>query len=135
MLIREAALSGDQVKLNEPVSALKQNDKIQFSAVASDLHYTSGGTEIYKFELFPQPQTLPSGKDAVAFITYLADHPTFQNTLLTAGQKRKFRASYTGWGCLSRIIALTEYTDPTESPTVTVFDMCKLLGNGWYHGQ
>ena len=131
MLIRQAALSGDEVKFDALVSALKQNDKIQFSAIASFLH-KSGDADYYKFELFPQPQTLPSGKDEVAFITYLADHPTFQNTLLTAGQKRKFRVSYTGWGCLNRIVALTEYTDPTESPTVTVFNMCKLLGNGWY---
>jgi len=135
LLIRQAALSGDQEKLNGLLSKLGQNDNIQFGAVASDLHYKSGGYDIYKFELFPRPETLPSGKDAIAFITYLADHPTFQNTLLTAGQKREFRASYTGWGCLHRIVALTEYADPIKSPTVTVFDMCKLLGDGWYRGQ
>jgi len=135
LLIRQAALSGDQEKLNGLLSKLRQNDNIQFGAVASDLHYKSGGYDIYKFELFPRPETLPSGKDAIAFITYLADHPTFQNTLLTAGQKREFRASYTGWGCLHRIVALTEYADPIKSPTVTVFDMCKLLGDGWYRGQ
>ena len=133
LLIRQAALSGDQDKLNELLSKLGQNDKLQFAATATDLHYKSGSYEIYKFELFPQKDTLPSGENAVAFITYLADHPTFQNTLLTAGQKRDFRASYTGWGCLQRIVALTEYVDPTKSPTVTVFDMCKLLGGGWDH--
>lgn len=133
LLIRQAALSGDQDKLNELLSKLGQNDKLQFAATATDLHYKSGSYEIYKFELFPQKDTLPSGESAVAFITYLADHPTFQNTLLTAGQKRDFRASYTGWGCLQRIVALTEYVDPTKSPTVTVFDMCKLLGGGWDH--
>jgi hypothetical protein len=135
LLIRQAALSGDQKKLNDLLSKLGKNDNIQFGAVASDLHYKSGGYEIYKFELFPRLETLPSGKDAVAFITYLADHPTFQNTLLTAGQNREFRATYAGWGCLQRIVALTEYADPTKSPTVTVFDMCKLLGDGWYQGQ
>jgi len=135
LLIRQAALSGDQDKLNGLLSKLGQNDNIQFGVVASDLHYKSGGYDIYKFELFPRRETLPSGKDAVAFITYLADHPTFQNTLLTAGQKREFRATYTGWGCLHRIVALTEYADPTKSPTVTVFDMCKLLGDGWYQDQ
>jgi hypothetical protein len=135
LLIRQAALSGAQEQLNDLLSKLGQNDSIQFGAVASNLHYKSGGYDIYKFELFPRRDTLPSGRDAVAFITYLADHPTFQNTLLTAGQKREFRAAYTGWGCLHRIVALTEYSDPTKSPTVTVFNMCKLLGGRWYQDQ
>jgi len=131
LLIRQAALSGDQEKLNELLSKLGRNDNIQFSAAANDLHYRAANGEVYKFELFPRRETLPSGKDAVAFITYLADHPTFQNTLLTAGQNREFRATYIGWGCLSRIVALTEYADPKKPPTVTVFDVCKLLGDGW----
>jgi len=128
LLIRQAALSGDQDKLDELLSKLGQNDQILFGATATDLHYKSGGREIYKFELFPQPNTLPAGGNAVALISYLADHPTFQNTLLTGGPKRGFRVSYQGWGCLTRIVALTEYADPTKSPTVTVFDMCKMLG-------
>lgn len=65
------------------------------------------------------------------FITYLFDHPTFQNTLLSGAALRNFRVTYTGWGCLNRIVALTEYDDVKKSPTVTVFDMCKLLGGGW----
>lgn len=130
LLIRQAALSGDQEKLDELLSKLGQNDQIRFGATSTDLHYKSGGREIFKFELFPQPDTLPAGENAVALISYLADHPTFQNALLTAGPKRNFRASYQGWGCLTRIVALTEYADPTTPPTVTVFDMCKMLGIG-----
>jgi hypothetical protein len=135
LLIRQAALSGDQETLNKLLSKLGRNDSIEFHATANDLHYSAPHGEVYKFELFPRPETLPSGKEAVAFITYLADHPTFQNTLLVAGQNREFRATYIGWGCLTRIVALTEYADPTKSPTVTVFDMCSLLGDGWSHGQ
>lgn len=130
LLIRQAALSGDQERLDELLSKLGQNDQIQFGATATDLHYKVDGREIYKFELFPRPSTLPAGDKAVALISYLADHPTFQNALLTAGPKRGFRVSYQGWGCLTRIVALTEYADPTKAPTVTVFDMCKMLGIG-----
>lgn len=130
LLIRQAALSGEQQQLDELLSNLVQNDQIRFAATSTDLHYKSGGKEIYKFDLFPQPDTLPSGENAIALISYLADHPTFQNTLLTAGPKRNFRVSYQGWGCLTRIVALTEYADPTKPPTVTVFDMCKMLGIG-----
>ena len=131
LLIRQAALSGDQAKLDELLGRLGSNDAIRYGATATDLRYRSGGYDIYKFELFPLQETLPSGKDAVAFVTYLANHPTFQNTLLTAGQARDFRASYSGWGCLRRIVALTEYVDPARAPTVTVFDMCELLGGAW----
>ena len=129
--IRKAALSHDQKKLDELASKLEQNNRIRFAATATDLHYKAGGLEIYKFALFPQPETLPKGEDSVAFITYLAAHPSFQNTLLTGGPASEFVVSYTGWGCLTRIVALTEYDDVKKSPTVTVFDMCKLLGGGW----
>jgi hypothetical protein len=131
LLIRQAALSGDQNNLNELLTNLARDDKIRFQVGATDLHYKTNNLETYKFELFPEKDTLPTGKDAVVFITYLANHPSFQNTLMTGTQKRDFRVSYWGWGCLSRIVALTEYADPTKPPTVTVFDMCELLG--WNH--
>jgi hypothetical protein len=135
LLIRQAALSGDQKKLNELLSELVQNNKIQFAATVTDLHYPDRGFEVYKFELFPQQPTLPTGEDKVAFVTYLADSPAFENTLFVAGEKREFRVFYIGWGCLNRIVALTEYAEPTKSPTVTVFDMCKLLGDDWQQSR
>ena len=128
LLIRQAALSGNQEELNALLRSLQRNDDIQFTAAATNLRYKSGAHDVHRFDLFPRSDTLPTGKDAVAFVTYLAEHETFRNTLLTAGQSRQFKASYTGWGCLTQIVALTEYVDPTKSPTVTVFDMCKQLG-------
>jgi hypothetical protein len=128
LLIRQAALSGNQDQLNELLGTLQRNDDIQFTAAATNLGYKSGAHDVHRFDLFPRPETLPSGNDAVAFVTYVAEHETFRNTLLTAGQSRQFRASYTGWGCLTQIVALTEYVDPTKPPTVTVFDMCEKLG-------
>jgi hypothetical protein len=129
LLIRQAALSGDEAGLNKLLSSLDQNSSIRFTAKADDLHYkNSDNDEIYNFGLYPEPGTLPTGASAVAFITYLANHPTFRNTLMTAGPDRQFRASYTGWGCLKRIVALVEYRDPTRPPTVTEFNMCEKLG-------
>jgi hypothetical protein len=129
LLIRQAALSGDQESLSNLVSSLDQNSIIRFAAKASDLGYKNpSNQQVYKFELYPEPGTLPTGREAVAFITYLANHPTFQNTLMTAGPERQFRASYIGWGCLRRIVGLVEYKDPTRPPTVAEFDMCERLG-------
>jgi len=135
LLIRQAALSRDNTKVEALIPKFGKNNRVEFMATATDLHYTIpdavGHREIYRFELFPKPETLPTGQNAVAFITYLADHPTFQNTLLTAGPNRAFHVSYIGWGCLSRIVALIEYADPTQAPTVTNFNMCHLLGHSW----
>jgi hypothetical protein len=129
LLIRQAALSGDQESLSKLVSSLDQNSTIRFAVRASDLGYKNpSNQQVYKFELYPEPGTLPTGKESVAFITYLANHPTFQNTLMTAGPERKFRVSYIGWGCLTRIVGLVEYKDPTRPPTVAEFDMCERLG-------
>jgi hypothetical protein len=126
LLIRQAALSGDKVSLARLLSSLDQNTTIRFTARATDLGYKNpSNQQVYKFDLYPEPGT--AGKDAVAFVTYLADHPTFQNTLMTAGADRDFRASYIGWGCLNRIVALVEYKDPTRSPTVAEFNMCNAL--------
>jgi hypothetical protein len=128
LLIRQAALAGDEEALSR-LTATVRGSTIRFTARETDLKYKNpAGDQIYKFELFPDPATLPKGNAAVAFVTYLADHPTFQNTLMTAGAKRDFVVSYTGWGCLHRIVALIEYKDPTRPAEATEFDMCKEIG-------
>ena len=75
--------------------------------------------EIYKFQLFPNPAGLPEFENEIAFITYLAKHPSFQNTILTVGPDRQFHASYQGWGCLREITALIEYKNPEKPPAVS----------------
>jgi hypothetical protein len=129
LLIRQAALSGDETGLNNLLASLGRNNSIRFDARATDLRYKNpSNQEVYNFDLYPVPNTLPTGANAVAFITYLANHPTFRNTLMTAGPNRQFHASYIGWGCLIRIVALVEYKDPITPPTVTEFNMCESLG-------
>ena len=106
-----------------------QPSSIRFQARAADLKYKNpSGLEVYNFELFPDPATLPKGDQSVAFVTYLADHPTFRNTLMTSGPSRKFVASYIGWGCLHRIVALVEYKDLNKAAEVSEFDMRTALG-------
>jgi hypothetical protein len=129
LLIRQAALAGDEKALKDLLSPLSQNTAVEFSAVAKDLQYKNpNGEEIYQFSLFPEAATLPEGENAIAFVTYLADHPTFKNTLMITGPNRQFRASYDGWGCLEQIVALIEYKNPAKQPSVAEFDMCKKLG-------
>jgi hypothetical protein len=56
------------------------------------------------------------------------DHPTFQNALLATGPERDFTASYTGWGCLRRVVVLIEYVNPDRWPEIAEFDMCDAIG-------
>jgi hypothetical protein len=128
MSIREAALNNDQQALTALTSGM-QPSSIRFQARATDLKYKNpSGLEVYNFKLFPDPATLPKGGQSVAFVTYLADHPTFRNTLMTSGPSRKFVASYIGWGCLHRIVALVEYKDLNKAAEVSEFDMRTALG-------
>lgn len=126
LLIREAALSGNEDELNKLLDSLRQNTAIQFGATATDLHYKTKDGEIYRFRLYPKKDSLTRSGD-IALITYLADDPSFKNTLMTAGPKRDFAVNYDGWGCLW-ITALVEYANPEKQPTVTEFDGCP---EGW----
>jgi hypothetical protein len=126
--LRQAALSGNQQQVAALVGSLGMN-AISFKATARYLGYQNPSNQrVYEFKLFPDPATLPQGDESIAFITYLADHPTFRNTLMTAGANRNFTASYIGWGCLQRIVAVVEYSDPSRLPTVKEFNGCSEAG-------
>jgi hypothetical protein len=83
---------------------------------------------MYLFELFPQRTSPPGDLANVALVTYKMEHATFKNTLLATGPDERFVASYNGWGCLSQVIAIVEYTDPDRVPVIAEFDMCRALG-------
>lgn len=126
--IKQAALSPSghdySAQLEKLASELSPSD-LQFTANAFDQHkQDSEGRELYYFSLYPRPATIPP--DA-AFITYLAEYPTFQQTLMVGGRDRRFRVGYSGWGCLTRIVAVVEFTTPTRPPAVSQFDMCAAL--------
>jgi hypothetical protein len=129
VVIRQAILSGDRDALNRAISMFGRNRDIQFRAEAIDLKYKNpANQDIFEISVFPNAQTLPKGEDAVAFMTYMVDHPTFRNKLISVGPDRGFRASYTGWGCLTRVFALIEYKEPAKEPSIAEFNMCEKLG-------
>jgi hypothetical protein len=100
---------------------------IEFKATRKEYPYKAvGGRPTYNFQIFPVKASIPHGWENIAFITYMFDHPTFLNTLITAGRDRDFTASYDGVACLTNVIALVEYTDPNKRPLVSQFNMCEL---------
>ncbi len=127
--MKQAVLSGNREQIRAFLRSPLANHSIRFTARPQDLGYQNPqGQRVYRFLLSPDASTLPRGDSAVAVVTYRMDHPTFQNVLLTTGQDRNFTASYIGWGCLSNVIVLIEYSNPERSPEIAEYDMCAALG-------
>jgi len=138
--MKQAVLSGDRGRIraflhDRSVSAsgngtsASPSAAIRFTARARNLGYRSTNNQtVYEFSLMPDPARLAQVKQSVAVITYRMDHPTFRNALLATGPQRDFTASYTGWGCLTRVVVLIEYIEPDRPPEIAEYDMCAALG-------
>jgi hypothetical protein len=130
--MKQVFLAGDRNQILAFLQSNLANRSIHFTAQADDLHTTGyRGKPVYRFSLFPQPASLPTGQAAVAVITYRMDHPSFRDPLLVTRPANGFKGSYDGWGCLEQVVALIEYVDPDRSPEIAEFDMCKALGDGF----
>jgi hypothetical protein len=126
--MKQAVLSGDRDLIRSYLDSDLANKSIRFTAQAKNLGYRNPqGQEVYQFSLFPEPDTLPSGDESVALLTYRMDHPTFHNALLTTGPDRDFKGAYTGWGCLRQVVILIEYVAPDRLPGIATFDMCEAI--------
>jgi hypothetical protein len=125
--LKSAALSGDPARIRAALSSSPSPVRFRVNAVPYG-YKNPAGQQIYRFELYPDERSVPGGLKSIALVTYKMDHPTFHNSLMTAGPDRGFRASYDGWGCLRQVIAVIEYADPDRLPGIARFDMCEVLG-------
>ena len=124
--LKQAVLAGDAAKITQYLDSELAETRLQFGASARYLEYSnSSGQKVYEFSLFPEMSTLSPGHAAVGLVTYWMNHPTFKNSLMTAGPQQSFTARYIGWGCLHAVIALIEYVDPDQPPRIAKFDMCE----------
>jgi len=120
--LRQTILSGQSIPPNYI------NHEIRFHAEATEYPYKSlAGKATYKFTISPDSSSIPGGLQSIAFITFRMAHPTFPNSLIATGPDRNFTASYDGVGCLNKVVALIEYTNPDTPPSVAEFNQCKLL--------
>ncbi len=128
--LKEAALSGDKQAITAALESNWARDtRIEFAARAEPIRgRVVNGNQHYDFEVYPKKETLPEAAKSVAIITYKMDHPTFKNSLITTGPKEGFTASYQGWGCMCRVIAVIEYANPDQAPIIVNFNMCEALG-------
>lgn len=125
---KQAFLTGDAEAIRRIAAGVAPNPDLRFGARSRELGWRMpDGRPIYRFELFPLPETVASQLQLATQISYFMDHPSFANKLLTAGRKNGFTASYDGWGCLSKVYVLIEYADPNKPPRAAQYDMCAAL--------
>jgi hypothetical protein len=126
----KAALSEDPFnnldRLNSSTPELF-NKELKFKVTYKSLGYKNpNGRDVYNFRLFPDPASMSHGRSSITSITYRLWHPTFKVQLVTTGPNDNFTVAYNGWGTIN-VIALIEYSDPEEAPTITIFDMKKVM--------
>jgi hypothetical protein len=123
--MKQAFLSGDVETIQRLAQTAPADPSLVFAGRRVALNWKTGeGRPVYRFELFPAPETLQGPLKSASQISYYMNHPTFQIKLLSAGSADGFTASYNGWGCLSVVYVLIEYSDPDTPPQLTQFDQC-----------
>ncbi|RNC67369.1 MAG: ATP-binding protein [Desulfuromonadales bacterium] len=125
----KAALSDDPFKNLDKLAASTPelfNKDITFKVTYKSLNYTNpNGSSVYNFKIFPEIASIPGGIKSIASITYRMAHPTFAVQLVPTSPNDKFTIAYNGWGTID-VIAIIEYADPEEAPTIAIIDMEKV---------
>ena len=123
--LKQAFLEGDVTTIQSIAKATKPDPNLRFAAGRTAVGWkTPDGKPVYRYDLFPSPESLKGPLKAATQISYYMNHPTFNTKLLSAGSGTGFTASYTGWGCLSNVYVLIEYADPDTPPQLTQYDQC-----------
>ena len=126
--LKQAFLTGDVATIQRLAESTPPDPTLRFGSAQRAMGWrTPAGQAVYRFDLFPRPESLDLALRTVSQISYYMNHPTFNEKLLSAGKGSGFKVSYTGWGCLSRVYVLIEYSDPDRPPRLTTYDQCAAI--------
>lgn len=126
--LKQAFLTGDVETIQRIASATPPDPSLRFLTRQTALGWrTSNGQPVYRFDLYPSPQSLEGPLKSASQISYYMNHPTFNVKLLSAGSANGFTASYNGWGCLNIVYVLIEFADPDAPPQLTHYDECNAI--------
>jgi energy-coupling factor transporter ATP-binding protein EcfA2 len=126
--LKQAFLTGDVETIQRIAAATPPDPSLRFLTRQTALGWrTSNGQPVYRFELYPSPESLEGPLKSATQISYYMNHPTFNVKLLSAGSANGFTASYNGWGCLNIVYVLIEFADPNAPPQLTHYDQCKAI--------
>lgn len=123
--LKQAFLTGDVGAIQRIAATAPPDPALKFLTRQTALGWkTSDGRPVYRYELYPSPETLEGPLKSASQISYYMNHPTFNVKLLSAGSANGFTASYNGWGCLDIVYVLIEFADPDTPPLLTHYDEC-----------
>jgi len=123
--LKRAFLTGDIETIQRIAAAETPDPALRFASRRTAISWkTPDGKPVYRWDLFPSPESLTGPLKSASQISYYMNHPTFNVKLLSAGAGNGFTASYNGWGCLSTVYVLIEYADPDTPPRLTQYDQC-----------
>ena len=123
--LKRAFLTGDIETIQRIAAAATPDPALRFASRRTAISWkTPDGKPVYRWDLFPSPESLTGPLKSASQISYYMNHPTFNVKLLSAGAGNGFTASYNGWGCLSTVYVLIEYADPDTPPRLTQYDQC-----------
>ena len=123
--LKQAFLTGDAAAIQQLALTSPKDSTLEFESRQTPLGWKTGdGKPVYRFGLSPTAASLARTKQKVSQVSYYMNHPTFFVKLLSAGDGTKFQAWYNGWGCLSIVYVLVEYTNPDTPPSLSQFDQC-----------
>ena len=99
--LKQAFLQGDVATIQAMAARDAPDPALRFGAMKTAMGWkTPDGKPVYRFDLFPLPETLKGPLRSASQISYYMNHPTFNAKLLSAGAGSGFTAFYNGWGCL-----------------------------------
>jgi hypothetical protein len=131
--LKQAFLSGDVETIQRIASAAPGDSALRFQTRQTALGWkTSDGRPVYRYEMYPSPDSLAGPLKSASQISYYMNHPTFNVKLLSAGSANGFTASYNGWGCLNIVYVLIEFADPDTPPQLTHYDECNAISQAPY---
>ena len=123
--IKQAFLTGDVATIQRFAESAPAAPPLSFASRRTAMGWKApDGKPIYRWDLFPSPESLLGPLKSATQISYYMNHPTFNVKLLSAGAGTGFSASYNGWGCLSIVYVLIEYADPNAPPRLAQYDQC-----------
>ncbi len=126
--LKRAFLAGDIATIERIAVATDRDPALHFASRRTAMGWkTPDDRPVYRWDLFPSPESLRGPLKSASQISYYMDHPSFNVKLLSAGAGNGFMASYNGWGCLSNVYVLIEYADPDMPPRLTKYNQCEAI--------
>jgi len=123
--LKQAFLKGEVATIQRLAETVTDGQRLRFATRREPKGWkTPEGQAVYQWDLFPAPDSLQLLLRSATQISYYMNHPSFNVKLLSAGAGSGFKASYTGWGCLSTVYILIEYFEADTPPRLIKFDQC-----------